>query len=127
MLQDAAKKYGFVQDGGRRRHRRVAGRIPLRVYVCDNAFNRVEIADDGAVAVDLSLGGIRIESHKKMTQNELVSLEFSSGLAISEVSGLGEVRWCESKDGTDLFEAGVVFSDFGLTEAIGAHLGLPMM
>ncbi|MCB2184737.1 MAG: PilZ domain-containing protein [Desulfobulbaceae bacterium] len=127
LLQEAAKKYGFIVDGGRRRYWRVADRVPLRVFVCDKERNNQEILDDRAVTVDLGLGGLRIESHKKISRNTFVSLEFASELAQAGASGLGEVKWCEAKDGSSLFEAGIAFSDFGLTEAIGVHLGLPMM
>jgi hypothetical protein len=127
LLQETAKKYGFIVDGGRRRFRRVSERISLAVSLCDNDRRAIELLDDQAMTLDLSLGGLRIESHREISPNTLVAFEFGPDFSAPELIGIGEVKWCESKNGSGLFETGIAFSDFSLTQAIGNHLGLPMM
>jgi hypothetical protein len=127
LLQEEAKKYGFIVDGGRRRFRRIADRLALAVSLCDNDRRPIELLDDRAVTLDLSLGGLRIESHRKIAKDSLVAFEFGPDFSTPDLIGVGEVKWCEARVDSGLFEAGIAFSDFSLTQAIGNHLGLPMM
>jgi hypothetical protein len=127
LLQEAAKKYGFIVDGGRRRFRRISERISLVVTLCDVNRRPIELLDDRAITLDLSLGGLRIESHREIPPETLVAFEFGPDFSSPDLAGVGEVKWCESRLDSGLFEAGIAFSDFSLTQAIGNHLGLPMM
>ena len=127
ILKETARKYGFIVDGGRRKYRRVSERTTLTLSACNNSRNLLELLDDKASTVDLSLGGMCLESSKEIQQNSLVSFQFSSDFSIPNLSGIGEVKWCEPVDNSDYFQAGVAFADFELTQAIGSHLGLPMM
>lgn len=127
LLQETAKKYGFIVDGGRRRFRRVAERLHLAVSECDVDKKPVSILDDRAMTVDLSLGGLRLESHQAITQDTCLAFDFGPDFSTPHLTGMGEVKWCEKKRDSDLFEVGVSFTDFTLTQAIGTHLGLPLM
>lgn len=127
LLKETARKYGFIVDGGRRKYRRVSDQTFLALSSCDSARNHLELLDDKAFTVDLSLGGMRLESHKKIDENSLVSFQFSQDFSIPNLSGVGEVKWCEPIENSEYFQAGVAFSDFELTQAIGSYLGLPMM
>lgn len=127
LLHETAKKYGFIIDGGRRRFRRIADRIPLILSACDMNKQPTELLDGSAVTLDLSLGGLRIESHTEIAIDTLIAFEFGADFSTPELSGIGEVKWCESRHNSGLYEAGIAFSDFSLTQAIGNHLGLPMM
>jgi len=127
LLQETAKKYGFVVDGGRRRFRRVVDSIPLAISLCDMSRTPLEMIDDKAITIDLSLGGLRVESHAMIPKDTFISFEFGSDFSTPDLAGTGEVKWCEARRDSDTFEAGIAFSDFSLTQAIGAHLGLPMM
>lgn len=127
LLREAAKKYGFIVDGGRRRYRRVAERIPVSVSLCDKDRGLIELIDEDAVTIDLSLGGLRLLSRRELPRDSLVSFGFGPDFTIPDLAGIGEVKWCELKSDSPLFEAGLAFSDFRVTQAIGSHLGLPMM
>jgi hypothetical protein len=127
FLQETAKKYGFIVDGGRRRFRRVADRVSLTVTACDMNRKPLDLLDDQAMTLDLSLGGLRIESSREIPKDTMVSFAFGPDFSTPELAGVGEVKWCESQLDSGRFEAGIAFTDFSLTQAIGNHLGLPMM
>ena len=127
LLKETARKYGFIVDGGRRKYRRVSDRTTLSLSACDDSRNLLELLDDNAFTVDLSLGGMRLESSKEIQKDSLISFQFSPDFSIPNLSGMGEVKWCEPIENSDHFQAGVAFADFELTQAIGSHLGLPMM
>ena len=97
LLQETAKKYGFIVDGGRRRFRRITDRISLAVSLCDINRRPVELLDDRAITLDLSLGGLRIESHKEIPKDTLVAFEFGPDFSTPDLTGIGEVKWCESQ------------------------------
>lgn len=127
LLQESAKKYGFITDGGRRRFRRVADRVPLRVALCNKDGDDRKMLDDQAVTLDMSLGGLRFESNARIDKDTIVVFEFGDNFSVPELTGIGEVKWCTPCEYKDRFEAGIAFTDFSLTQAVGAHLGLPMM
>ena len=127
LLKETARKYGFIVDGGRRKYRRVSDRATLSLSACDASRNFLELLDDKALTLDLSLGGMRLESNKKLQKDSLVTFQFSPDFSIPNLSGTGEVKWCEPADNSGHFQVGVAFADFELTQAIGSHLGLPMM
>ena len=127
LMQETARKYGFIVDGGRRKYRRVSDRTALSLSSCDKGRKLLELIDDKAFTVDLSLGGMRFESVKEIKKDSLVSFQFPSDFSIPNLSGMAEVKWCEAIDNSNRFQAGVAFADFELTQAIGSHLGLPMM
>lgn len=127
LLQETARKYGFIVEGGRRKYRRVPDRTLVSLSSSGSGKNVLELLDDKAFTVDLSLGGMRLESNKKIKKDSLVSFQFSSDFSIPNLQGNGEVKWCEPLEDSDSFQVGVAFSDFELTQAIGSHLGLPMM
>jgi hypothetical protein len=127
LLQETARKYGFIVEGGRRKYRRVSDRTSLSLTSCDESLNLQELIDGKAFTVDLSLGGMRLESNAEIQKDSLVSFQFSSEFSVPNLSGVGEVKWCEPLENSDLYQAGIAFADFKLTQAIGSHLGLPMM
>ncbi len=127
LLQESAKKYGLITDGARRRFRRVADRIPMRLALCDKNGDSLQMLDEQAVTLDLSLGGLRLESNSRIDKDVVVAFEFADTFSVPELTGIGEVKWCAANKATDKFEAGIAFRDFSLTHAIGTHLGLPMM
>jgi len=127
LMQETARKYGFIVDGGRRKYRRVPERTPLSLSLCDSGRNLLELLDDNAYTLDFSLGGMRLQSIKEIEEKSLVSFQFSSDFSRPNLSGIGEVKWCEAVPETDMFQTGLAFADFELTQAIGSHLGLPMM
>jgi hypothetical protein len=120
MLKETARKYGFIVDGGRRKYRRVSDRTTVALSACDNSRNLLELLDDNALTVDLSLGGMRLRSSKEIQQESLISFQFSPDFSIPNLSGVGEVKWCEPIENSDHFQAGVAFADFELTQAIGS-------
>ena len=127
LINETARKYGFIVDGGRRKYRRVMDRTPLVLSAVDKNHNLLGLLDNNAFTLDLSLGGMRLQSKKEIQKDSLVSFQFSRDFSIPNLSGIGEVKWSEPAANGDHFQAGVAFADFELTQAIGSHLVLPMM
>ncbi len=127
LIQQTAKKYDFIVDGGRRQFRRVPEHVPLSVSSCDANRQPLEMLAKEAITVDMSLGGLRLESICRIPADTEVLLDFGPGFSTPELRGVGKVAWCESKANSTLFEVGIAFSDFCLTRAVGYHLGLPTM
>ena len=127
LLQETARKFGCVDEEGRRKYRRVADRFQLTLSSCDEDMNPAEILDDKAFTVDLSLGGIRLETRRQVQPSGIVAFSFGSDFSIPDLSGTAEVRWCEPDHDKDGFVAGLEFSDCRMSQAIGSHMGLPMI
>lgn len=127
LMRETAKRYGFIIDEGRRKYRRVSDKVFLSLSSCDANRNVLELLDDKAFTIDLSLGGMRLESSKIITKDSCVAFQFSPDFSRPSLFGTGKVKWCKPADNSDHFQVGVAFTDFELTQAIGSHLGLPMM
>lgn len=128
MVHEEAEKYGFVTGQGRRRYRRFAERIALSLFAGGVDAGRGVCSDDEAFSVDMSLGGLRMESRQQLMVDDIISLQFGSDFAEPGYSGSAQVCWCEAKkDEEGVFQAGIAFKDMRLSQAVGVHLGLPMM
>ncbi len=127
MIHEDAEKYGFVTSQGRRRYRRVTERIALSLFAGGADAGSGKLLDDKAFAIDLSLGGLRMESRQQLLPNDIIALQFGSDFSAPGLSGSAQVRWCEAKNDEDVYQAGIAFEDLRLTQAVGTHLGLPMM
>lgn len=127
LLQEAARNFGYIVEDGRRRYRRVSDRFQLVLSSCDDDMTPLSVLDDHAFTLDLSLGGMRLESRRKISTGRPVAFAFSRDFTIPDLSGTGEVRWCEPDRDSGGFVAGLEFSDGTMSRAIGSHMGLPMM
>ena len=128
LLKETAQKYGFILDGSRRRYRRVPDRFTLSLAACDESGGSSEILDVNAHTVDISLGGMRVNSSNDMVGHGLISFEFGSDFIMPILEGVGEIKWAKEieTNGGRKFQAGVAFLDSRISHAIGAHMGLPV-
>ena len=128
LLKETAQKYGFILDGSRRRYRRVLDRFMVSLAVCDENGTPKEILDENAHTIDISLGGMRIDSSSDIAGRGLIAFEFGSDFVMPILEGVGEIKWAtEIKgNGGKGFHAGVAFLDSRISHAIGTHMGLPM-
>lgn len=123
-VRDVAGKLDFINDTSRRRYRRVSARVPLQLADCGHGGRCAEILDDGAFTVDLSLGGIRLESRLELPVQKKIAFVFGhKDATVPSWDGQGEVRWTEKLE-TGAFQSGLIVTDKKTFEAIGHHLSL---
>ena len=109
-------------------NRRQFTRIPIRQKL---AFARYSLAhetnedvlDDGAMAVDLSLGGMRIETSAPIYENQIILFTFDEKFHPPGFSGKGEIRWVEQHEAHDTQgNAGLAFIDDDTKNTVKNHL-----
>ena len=79
-------------------NRRLFTRIPTSQKLSVSRYSMAreeneDIIDDEALAVDLSLGGMRIETSAPMNVNQIISFSFDEQFHPPGFKGKGEIRW----------------------------------
>jgi len=123
-VRELASQLGYVHDASRRRYRRVSERIPIQIADCAHDGRCAEILDNEAFTIDLSLGGIRLESRVELPARKRVAFVFGQGGDGPCWDGQGEVRWTERVEG-GAFHSGLIVTDKKTFQALGQHLNLP--
>ena len=118
-----AGQLNIIHDTSRRRYRRITERIPLQLADCGLDGRCAEIIDHGAFTVDLSLGGIRVESQVELPVRKKIAFTLGKNGVETSWNGLGEVRWTE-KLGTGSFHSGLIVTDKKTFHSLGQHLSL---
>ncbi len=112
------------EEANRRRYERTQGRHYLRISEYrPNDMAEIPL-DDYACTIDLSPGGIRLESNCSLEKDMLVSFYLDESFALKGLRGIGKVIWCRSLVNTPLYHAGVDFVDKPTASKIREHLGL---
>ena len=123
VVGDLAGQLGFTHNDSRRRYRRIMERIPLQLNDCGHDGRGAEILDHEAFTVDLSFGGIRLESRVPLpVQGKIAFVVGQNGDAL-RWEGLGEVRWTDELE-SGVFHSGLIVTDKKTFQAIGQHLSL---
>ena len=125
LLQGNIRKKVETSDS-RRRFPRIGNRFPVTISTCDEKGQPVEVLDQEAVTLDLSLGGIRISSNSEIPPNKILHFAFREDLCHTTVKGVGEVRWSRKTEGPLPYQAGLAFLDNSLPTPVIEHLGLMM-
>lgn len=90
----------------RRKFPRFAQQLSLKLRVRDTDFR--------AVTLDISHGGLRIESPEKITPGSIVYFK-PDDTTSHNISGIGEVKWCKPSTKPNFFEFGIA-SYFNTTQ-----------
>ncbi len=110
------------KEENRRRFKRIQKRYYLRLSEYKpSAIAEVPI-DECACTVDLSAGGIRLESCHCLALDSLISFYLDKEFSGSGLRGIGKVRWCKTLENTPLFHVGLDFLDDVAALAIREHL-----
>jgi len=110
-------------NGDRRKSRRFADQLYLNLIVCDKKVEPRAINACKAKTLDLSIGGMRMETPKELNTDTVVSFELDPDFSSESLLGVGEVKWCEPKKDSDKFEFGIAFSDYSTSKGIREYLG----
>jgi len=113
-----------LRHNGRRQFRRVPDMLSLILSDCDISGAPCQLIDDQAFTIDLSPGGLRLESRKKLTPNHLIAFTFGPDFSLSNIGGVGQIRWSCESDQPDVFHAGLEFRDHATKQVIGHHMGI---
>lgn len=106
----------------RRECARITGSYSLQLAGLKEDGNTTFLLDKKATTVDLSVGGIRLQTHCELPVNSMVSFSLN-GASGPPVQGIGQIKWCRSLTGSSVFHAGIVFSDGSTSGAMRRYLG----
>lgn len=122
---DLAWKRELYPRNGRRRHRRINCSHLLALAASDSPGDqRGEPFTQCARTMDLSLGGMRIETVGALPDTKNFSFAFGDDFLSPGLSGLAEVRWLREVDNSSIYQYGLGFIDQKSSMAISEHLGL---
>lgn len=122
-VRELTGQLGCIPTDSRRRYGRIKTRIPMQIVDSCQDEPGVVIIDQDAFAVDLSLGGIRLEGHVPLPLQGKIAFVAEAGNDASCWEGHGEVRWTKelAKGG---FQSGLIVTDKKTFQAIGQQLSL---
>ena len=110
------------------RNRRLYARIPTREKLNVSRYSmsketNEDIIDSQATAVDLSLGGMQIETSEQIYVNQIISFSFDEYFHPPHFKGQGEIRWIhQNKSHNSPSNAGLAFVDNETVNTIKNHL-----
>lgn len=110
------------KEENRRRFKRTQKRYYLRLSEYKPSVVAEVPLDECACTVDMSAGGIRLESSCSLALDSLVSFYLDKKFSKSGLRGIGKVKWCKSLRNTPLYHAGIDFIDEYAAQAIQEHL-----
>ena len=122
--RDLAGKYEEVPFVNQRHYTRIPTTQKLSVsrYSLAKETNE-DVLDDQAMAVDLSLGGMRIETNAPVHVNQIISFTFDEEFHHPGFKGKGEVRWIHQDRSQDAAtNAGLAFVDDDTKNTVRNHL-----
>ncbi|WP_456386475.1 PilZ domain-containing protein [Desulfolithobacter sp.] len=123
VVESAAS--GSVDTGAERRmYARIPGRFLLRLGLRSDSDFMNEVIDDTACTVDISLGGLRVESYRELPVDSLVTFSLNGDFSGEPVKGVGRVAWCRSLEQAPLYHAGLAFEDVRLASMLEKRLGV---
>ncbi len=122
--RDENEVNGFLDSKDRRRLQRYPEQIFLDLIVSDRQSDLKVLNSYKAKSLDVSLGGLRLESYKEFTESTAVSFVMDPDFSSESLLGFGEVRWCKFKKESNKFESGIAFSSFSTSESMRDYLEL---
>ena len=92
----------------RRKFPRHSKQLYLKMFVYyDTNEQPTKITSFKVKTLDLSRGGLRIESPQVLAPGSIICFEPDDDIASQGMSGIGEVRWCNPSKKLDYFEFGI--------------------
>ena len=117
-------KTEMADSENRRRYQRLPGRYSFRLFRGNQELSLASLIDDSAFTIDLSPGGIRFESHQPVQVGTVINFLLNGDFAPTALKGQGQVRWCMPLRDTDVYHAGIAFSDTTTSAIVRSRLGL---
>ena len=124
MAQEEYETNEFLDSRERRRLRRYSEQLHLDLVTCDRDIGPQEMNFYKAKSLDVSLGGLRVESFEELAKDSFVSFIMDPDFSSKSLLGIGDVKWCEPKINTNRFESGIAFSNYSTSESMKEYLKL---
>jgi hypothetical protein len=112
----------FMISRDRRRLRRYPEHIHLDLVVCDRNNSPQLMNACKAESLDISLGGLRLESCRELNPESIVSFVMDPDFSNGSLLGVGEVKWCRRQNNSNKFETGIAFSNYSTSESVREYL-----
>ncbi len=108
----------------RRRHMRVKEKQQISLVRLNESGNVVSHLPEKANVLDLSMGGMRVNSREMLMHDSIVQFTFTGDdIPTTMQSGIAKVRWSCPINNDTLYQVGLAFQGDQTIEAIGKHLG----
>ena len=111
------------------KNRRFYTRIPTSEKLLVTRYSMAreadeDVLDDQAMVLDLSLGGMRIETNAPIHENQIISFTFDEKFQPPHFKGKGEIRWIEKQrpHAGAPGNAGLAFVDDETKNTVREHL-----
>ncbi len=123
-LQENQNGSGKVAD--RRECLRISCSYSLQLAGLQKDGHTTSLLDKQATTVDLSLGGIRLQTHCELPVNSMVSFSMNGDSGGPPVQGIGQIKWCRPVEDTSVYHAGIVFTESSTSGAMRRYLGISL-
>lgn len=122
LIEQEKLDYSQSYGDNRRFFQRKEGRYSVKLESCDSSGVPTGNFHTEAQTIDLSAGGMRIETPSEIPQSSLIAFRFGAEFFIPDFAGFGEIRWSDN-NGSQKFLSGLSFVENRVKRAIGAHIG----
>lgn len=113
-----------VTAENRRQHIRVKEQCPITLVRLNESGNIVSHISEAVNILDLSLGGMRVNSREMLLNDTIVQFSFITEEASdAPQTGIAKVRWSCSINNDTLYQVGLEFQSDQTIEVVGRHLG----
>lgn len=112
----------FLDSKDRRRMKRYPELLYFDLAACDKNKGPQVINIYKAKSLDISLGGMRLESHNEFMTDTLISFVMDPDFSSEDLLGVGEVKWCRPKENSTKYEMGIAFSNYSTAKNIKEFL-----
>lgn len=110
MTTVKGKRTRSIRADERRVFPRIPGKICLKLFVRDTAGGVPGINNFTGWTLDISRGGLRIESPRELATGSMVGFELVDDVVSPpRITGIGEVKWCRLSRKSDNYELGIAF------------------
>ena len=106
----------------RRRHVRIEGIHPVTLNPLNSGGKVVPQFSIHAKTLDLSLGGLRLQTKEPLINDTLIRFSFDDFAHNLFLTGTAIIRWCHQLINSSEYQAGLAFCDNQATEAMKMYL-----
>jgi len=122
LLRQAAQETAVADS--RRHFPRRRSQLPVILAHCDAQGKPMDVIDSNAITIDLSLGGLGLQSAKELPASRVLHFQLLSPRHQQRFAGTGEVRWSFHDQRSGRYRAGLSFVDNTISQELREHFDL---
>ena len=127
LIKEYRHTLRYTQEEGRRRYYRVSDNYILSISVNNKDGSYTDKRDERVSTIDLSMGGMRIESNVEVNEDEKIAFSFGHDFTIPRLFGMGKVKWSKHLSESQTYQAGIEFLTEKTKMIMDYHMGLTEM